>query len=287
MKDQERRTHLTDHALAKRLHGETVPRAQTVWIFEVELFRGELQLRIGHGDSHARLETRRCREVVSLIGAIGVKLKGSPDVGWRIAIEIETGTQDPDDDVRLIAERDTLPDRSVISAKAPLPEAMADDGDVRAARPVFFDGECAPLLDGCAEEAEGIGADLRHSDLLGVSAAGQVDDADAIRRNILQHAGLVAPKVEFCRRGAYPGCAGSDEHELHDAIGVRVRERLEQDRVHHRKDRRVRADTQRESGNGGDGERGIQANGAKGITKILEQGFYHGFTFARAYRSKA
>ena len=82
---------------------------------------------------------------MSLIGAIWVELKGRPYIRWRIAVEIEAGREDSDDDVRVAAEQNRFPNDIGVAAEPTLPEAMADDDDMSPAWPVFLGGKRRPF----------------------------------------------------------------------------------------------------------------------------------------------
>jgi hypothetical protein len=58
--------------------------------------------------------------------------------------------------------------------------------------------------------------------------------------------------------------------ELHDSVGLRVREWLEEDSIHDREDRRVRADAEGQRGQSNGGEAEVPATGAQGVTQIGE-----------------
>ena len=60
-------------------------------------------------------------------------------------------------------------------------------------------------------------------------------------------------------------------HELHDAVGLGIGERLEQDGVDDGKDGGVGSDAEGEGGDGGDGERRIGDQHAEGVAEVAEK----------------
>src|SRR5205823_623818 len=73
-----------------------------------------------------------------------------------------------------------------------------------------------------------------------------VGKAEIVRGNALEHLGLLPPPVEFRGRGAAAPSCWKDVLKHHHPPGIRIRERLQQDRVHHREDRCVRRDRKRQ-----------------------------------------
>ena len=65
------------------------------------------------------------------------------------------------------------------------------------------------------------------------------------------------------------GNLGRGRQKIHHAIGVRIRERLQQNSIYNREDRGVRADAEGKSSDGGKGETGILTQLAQGEACIL------------------
>ena len=70
---------------------------------------------------------------------------------------------------------------------------------------------------------------------------------------------------------AAPLPSGDGVHELDDAVGVGIGERLEQDRVDHGEDGGVGSDAEGESGDGGYGERRAGDEHAEGVAEVAEK----------------
>ena len=81
--------------------------------------------------------------------------------------------------------------------------------------------------------------------------------------------------MELRRRRAGIRALRQGGHEHDEPVGVGERERLEQDRVHHREDRGVGADAERERGDGGEGEAGAAAQRAQRVTQVFAEAFEH------------
>ena len=77
------------------------------------------------------------------------------------------------------------------------------------------------------------------------------------------------PCHELRNGGLSPDVAGLvNALDSHNAVGLRIGEGLEQDRVHHRENGRVRADAERQSGDGDNAESGGLDQQANGVAEI-------------------
>ena len=101
---QQRRTHIADNGVAQRLNRKSVLRAKRIRVAAAELIGCELHLRVGLGQRHAGLEPPGGHEIVALVGAVGIELKGQPHVGF--GIRDEGLSEHADDGVGLIAQRE-------------------------------------------------------------------------------------------------------------------------------------------------------------------------------------
>ena len=100
---------------------------------------------------------------------------------------------------------------------------------------------------------------------------GQVDDVEAVRRDVLKGARLPPPQVEFRRR-----CTGKrslrrrvDEHD--QTTRLRIRQRPEQDGVEDREDGGIGADAQRQRGQRDGSKTGVLTQHAHSVAQIVEQ----------------
>ena len=207
---------------------------------------------------------------MTLVGAVGVDLEGQPDVGHRVGAELLA--DDAEDGIGLVAERKRGADNFRIAAEFALPESVADDDDVAAVGRVFLRREGAAENHGRAEEAEVRFGNVNAMHLLG-HFAGEIEarTAEVVGGDILQHAGLLAPVVELGGRSNAKVAIRRCVHHLHHAVGIRIGERLEQHRVHHREDGGVGSDAEGERGNRGDGEGRIADEHAQGVAEVAEE----------------
>ena len=141
-----------------------------------------------------------------------------------------------------------------------------------AVRGVFLRREGAAEHDGCAKEAEvGFGG-VNTVDLLGYEP-GEIEagTTEVVRGDVLKDAGLRAPGIEVDRGGHRAVAVRKSVHELDDAVGLRIRERLEQDGVDHGEDGGVGSDAEGESGDGRYGERRSGDERAEGVAQVAEK----------------
>src|ERR1700719_2767422 len=121
--------------------------------------------------------------------------------------------------------------------------------------------------------------------LLGVVAAtdvhswaGEVVSGDGLEGVVL------LPSIEF-RDGSRVNALeiGKTANDCHDPVGIRIRQRLQQDYVDHRKDGGVGANTQRQRRDGDSRETGTLAQDAKGVSQVSEQ-VLHALDYASGCR---
>ena len=62
--------------------------------------------------------------------------------------------------------------------------------------------------------------------------------------------------------------------ELHDSVGLRVRQRLQEDSIHDREDRRVGADAEGQRGQSNGREADVPAHRPQGVAQIGEERFH-------------
>src|SRR5579863_5239633 len=135
-----------------------------------------------------------------LIGGFRIELERYPDFGLGAELAgVETGSEDPDDRIRIAAQRYRFSDHARVAREAPFPEPLADQSDMRSLRDVFFRGKCAPANNRRAKQPEIVGAHLYRLELLEKCAPSKIHDTRAKRRNIVNHAGLFAVMLEFRR----------------------------------------------------------------------------------------
>ena len=131
------------------------------------------QLGVRGGASCACREPASDSEKIPRVDAARVELKRHPHVGLRIELfSVEFGRQDSDDDVRHVAQRDTTAkDRRVILEPS-RPQRIAQDGDQRAARPVFCRSKRTTGQDRRTKKPKEFGGDARNSNLFWFASLG-------------------------------------------------------------------------------------------------------------------
>ena len=165
--------------------------------------------------------------------------KRRPDVGAEPADNArsrgvgqrETRWCDAGHDVRIAAQPDGAADDRGIAYKAPLPKAVAEDGEP----PFGFDIPRREVASHRGWHRRDIEIARRHphpGDALGLTGMGQVEGGRLRGRGGLEGGRLRRPIVKMaCRRG--PGATAQRLAGQHDAIGVSVRQRPQQHAVHH------------------------------------------------------
>jgi hypothetical protein len=269
----QRRSHVADDHLLHRLDAEAALAAERVRKRLAELGGGLLQLRVGGGERDAWLQAAGGEKEVPLHDTVRIDLKGQPDVG-RAGLRLDgfrvERAQHADHFVRLAVQRQLAADDGGIGAKAPPPEPVTQHGNTPAVRQILGGSKGPPCRHRRSEQPEEVRADVSGRDLFRV-AFSQVDHAEPECRHVLDDGRLPAPIVELGWRRSLSNSLrrGIDEHD--EAARIRVGERPQQDGVHDREDRRVRADAERQRGNGGKGEGRAVPGGAKRVPQILKE----------------
>src|SRR5258708_15050521 len=111
--------------------------------------------------------------------------------------------------------------------------------------------------------------------LLGFANAGDVyaRSAEIVGRDIFEDCRLPRQQIELGYRQGQPGALGRGHPELDDAFGMGVWERFEESSVDEREDGGVGADSERQSGDSGDGEATTAPQRAGREACFLEQYF--------------
>jgi hypothetical protein len=110
---------------------------------------------------------------------------------------------------------------------------VTDDRDASAVGTVFVGSESAAEFHARAEEMEIGRGDVDGLHLLRLVAAGKVDarPAEVVGGDVLEDLRLLRQQVDGGDGMVGIGAVGSSEPDLHDALGVGIRERLKQRRV--------------------------------------------------------
>ena len=259
-------------------------------------------LRVGLLDRHARLQAAdHAPDHVVAVRGLVVDPHGGPHVGHAEDVDarwkqnLESGREHADDvrPAAASAEIDGAPDDRRVAAVTTLPQFVADDRDRRQARRRRLSGrlrrtgrrlglrhgivlgKVSADRDAGAKQPEHVRRRARDPNLLGLR--GVAADRHAIGRGdarqvgergrVLAHVAIVGrregPVAHVPRAQLAP-----DQHE---PLGVDVRQRPQQDRVHHAENRRARADAERDRRDSDRREAGILPQHSGGVAEILEE----------------
>ncbi len=175
---------------------------------------------------------------------VGPRLKRNENIGSLK--ELKARRQNADERVGLRIECDGLADPIPGTAKAALPERIADHGHGRAADSVFLGKKCAADNWRDTQEREKPGSDVPAFESLRLAAAGEREICEAGGFHRFEGAALVAPVFIVLVRGGDRGEHGVAFDDQHDVRGIAIGERAKQHAVDDSKDRSVRANAESE-----------------------------------------
>ena len=182
---------------------------------------------------------------------------------------MKTVRQDADHVVRNAVQQDRTADYVTGTAEPHLPHAVTKHRDGRTM------GQILSLRKGAsgdrqhAENLEVIGGDVGALHRLRRVARSEVhrQGPEIVDRHCLEH--VVLPPDHVLLDGIRVAHAGRiPAAQLHDAIGLRIGQRLEQHRIHDGENGRVRADADGERGQGNRGETDVPAHRAQGVPHV-------------------
>src|SRR6201987_1353996 len=164
--------------------------------------------------------------------------------------KLKSGWKHADEGMRLRIENNRFAQPIPGAAKAALPERVADHGDGRPTRTVFFGQKSAARHRDDSEKRQKPGSDASRDETHRFTCAGECEVREIGRFQGLEGAALIPPVFVVQIGGR------SDRRELRvafddekDTRGITKWERPEQDSVDDSKDRSVRADTESERQN--------------------------------------
>ena len=187
--------------------------------------------------------------------------------------EIEARRGHPHDLVGHAIEEDALPDDRGIAAEALPPQALAQHHHVVPARLVLVGPKAAAHGGGHAQHVEERGARLPRRELHRLAAAGQGGAVRVVDREGLEGLGLVLEVEEVLGRDHGRPALPDVVHD-HQAVGLRIRQRPQENGVHRAEYRRVGPDAQGQRGDRHEGETGSPPETTKGIPNVLNQRFH-------------
>jgi hypothetical protein len=174
----------------------------------------------------------------------GFEGEGPPQLVER-AIERAARWQHADDRVREVIEQNRAVDDRGVRAELVHPKHMTQDDDLLFAGLIFAGKKRPAERRADFEDVEEVGGDPRAAKLHGLGHTGERDRPSGLGGHVVEDSVVFLPVQEVQGRDAV-----AFEHRrlfeyANDPIGVLVRQRLEQDGVDEREDRRVGADSQR------------------------------------------
>ena len=238
-----------------------------------ELLGGGFGRRARLFEGHTRRQPPGHPEVVAHVLARRVELERNPEIRNRVQL-IKSGRWrgDPDDGPRLSSQHHRGADDVLAAVEPALPEGLAEHDDRSRAWPIVVGTEHAPAHTPDTQQGEVAGRDLGGAKLFRSATAGVVHDVGQIGRRIDDGGGLRPPVTKLDRRSA-GGREATRETGLERDERVRVwqRERPEDHGAHHRENRRVGADSERECRHGRQRERRRFPEHPKRMTNVREK----------------
>jgi hypothetical protein len=198
---------------------------------------------------YARFEARHHTQVMIASACRLIRPKGHrrPELLFTSG-EAEMRGHNADDRVRMIVERQALPNNASIAAEAPLPQAMTEHDYALGVGAVFLLRKDAPQRRRDAEQREQAGRNTYALDPLRLATPGQAQARAPEGGDLREDSILIAPVNEIRRRYVVVREAElrrSLPHH-HEFVRILIRQRPQQRRVRHAKDGRVRADAERQ-----------------------------------------
>jgi len=181
------------------------------------------------------------------------------------ALESEAVRHHPDHGVRLAVERHGAADNSGIAMEERVPRIGSQHENTRCASVVLARRKGAAQTRLNAEHMEEVGAGDQLSRRMRLGNAAEDGHGEGVIGDALQgmRAGLPSPDVRQGDRRL--GASPVGLIDGHQARGIRIGDRMQQDLVHHREHGGSGADTERQGQDGREGEAGAATQQAPGI----------------------
>ncbi len=283
--DQKGLTDIPDHLIEKRHDpkGEAAVRRIDLRMIGAQAARDPVHLGLGLGHGHTGPEL--CDDVVVLVVAVGLRFAGEgqgqehlsvlrgAQGGQDLARQGEAFGQDSHHFRRRAVQGDDPADHRGIAAVSALPGPMIQDHDSRAARRVLLGNEQAPERRLHPQHGEKIRRDAQHAHPLRLERAGEVLIAADGDRHLLE-ARVAIPDVEVLS-GREPVLrdveAGRPVPQNHQALGVGVRQRPQEQRAGHAEDRGVGPDSDGDGDHRNQGKGGALEETPQGKANVLKE----------------
>ncbi len=229
---------------------------------------------LGGGKRYARLEPRHHAEITVKPGA-PTQFLGGPGherVGGNGRPHVRR--QHSDALIDLVIHRQAASDNVRVAAELPLPETISDHRNVvaRGALAVFGPKQPAHFSLG-TEQRKKIRCYTGAWKLDWFSGTGERSGAIFEEAHVLEGPVLIPPIEEIGSRGAFPldvqpRIRFPNEHQ---ALGMRIRQRTKENRVHHAEDGGVGADSESQDGDDQSGEAGAPSQRPVCVSDVLHQ----------------
>jgi hypothetical protein len=250
--NEQRPFHIADQFLMQRNQPDPDPGVRRILLLEARGNR--IHLGLGRRACDARLQPADDRQPVRSTGGeqsleLPDRRERHPELG--VVGMLEARGHHAQDFVRHTVQHDALADDGNIRAKPPHPEPVGEDDHALAAGLTVRSSEGASLQRLHTHRLEEFMGDASAADLRRIAALRQRDARAEVAGHPLERLTRAAPVVEI-RIGsdvlveALPGVVRPHHHQ---AVRVRVGQRLQEHAVDHREDGRVRADAQAERQN--------------------------------------
>ena len=151
---------------------------------------------------------------------------------------------------------------------------MAQDDGLRSVRPILVARERPPDEDRHAEQLEEVGGYAAGSQLFRERSAGVVHNPRVEGGDVAEHVRLLAEVLKLRRRRPRERAVGHGRLDHHQAIGIGKRYRPEENGVDDGEDGGVRADAERERGDGGSREAAALPEHSQRLLQVLEEGVH-------------
>jgi hypothetical protein len=186
---------------------------------------------------------------------------------------LKSGGHHTDDRVRNSIQQNASAECVWVAFKMRLPEVIAQNRDIGASRAVFIGTEIAAQKRFDAIHVKVFRRDAQSLQAFGRSCSRQVETYACEGGKVLERASVLLPEIKGERIKACVAfeLASKGARNLDHALGVRIRQRVEEHSVNNAKHRRVGPDAKRERQYSHGREAGVLRQHAQAVTDVLHQ----------------
>src|SRR5688500_17577720 len=238
---------------------------------------GHLALGLLHG--YAGLEPRNGAKVAArFFPVINRRIECERHPGFHLVVEkLESRRHDADNRALPGADRGLFAEDLRVGGEPRLPQLMAENDYELISDRVLFGQEGATHERLHAQRSKERLADKLGLDLFRFAGpAREIDALICYCRHVFERSALLLPIEKVCRGYDILEPGGFSESPLpnhDDALGIRIRERTEQHAIDHTEDGGIRADAERESDHGREGEARFLQQRPHSVPQILKEDF--------------